>query len=462
MELTGPWELVEEKDHKAAWHGDACLPLSEPFETTFSLPSGDNLGDFQGNQSVWVDIFVPNKIMAGKYSGKVIVSAAELAAPAEIEISLEVLPFEIPSKVTWTVELNAYSYGIQSLFGREATSDPAQLQKITKRVYQMGRKHRGTLNILPYGQSGIVPFGGAPSLKGEGADVKVASWDEWDAKYGDLLTGKAFTPEQGYYGPGQGVPLEHIYLAFHENWPVPIKPYYGDFADVHLRSEFTEWTKTSRPLEEAFSSEYQQGITSVSRQFFEHFRKKGFTGTNFQFYFNNKYYFKCNYFKMKNEGHGSSFWLLDEPVDYDDYAANRFYLKLVRDGWLQTDTTKVKAHFRTDVSQPEMSRGLWDGLCNLWNSSGLIQFASTATYRVAKVPGEQYWHYGGGPRIAGKLSEIPEQLFSPTGRSVLLAISLTGTAFAAKDIFSQAIWQCSIRVRITPAAAKVTTGQWPV
>jgi hypothetical protein len=412
VELTGPWELVEQKDHKAAWHADACLPLAAPFSPTFDLPSGDNLGEFQRNQSVWVDVFVPNKARAGTYRGTVSVSADGFDQPALLAIELKVLPIELPKQVSWLVELNGYSYGIQRLFGKELGKAPDRLMKIERRTYQMAHKHRSTLNLLPYGQAGTVPDGSAPTLKGEGADTKVDSWKKWDNRYGDLLSGRAFTPKAGYHGPGEGMPLEHIYLAFHENWPLPIKPHYADFADINNRDGFTEWTKNSRSLEEAFSKDYKQGITSVSRQFFEHFKRKGYTGTNFQFYFNNKYYFKSSYFKMNNEGHGSSFWLLDEPVDYDDYAANRFYLSLVREGWLQSDTMAVKAHFRTDVSQPEMARGLWDGLCNVWNSSGLRDYATTVSYRMAKIPGEAYWHYGGGPPVAGKMAEFQNSFFT--------------------------------------------------
>ncbi|MBW7996442.1 MAG: DUF4091 domain-containing protein [Candidatus Glassbacteria bacterium] len=411
-ELTGPWELVEEKDHRAAWHADACLPLIEPFQEWFDLPSMDNMGDSQRNQAVWVDMFIPPGTRPGTYRGTVTVTAEELDSPAGLEIELEVLPLELPQKVSWTLELNGYSYGLQSLFGDEIGDDRERFLRIERRTYQLARKHRSTLNILPYGQSGNVPRGSAPELEGEGSEVEVASWAEWDSRYGDLLTGRAFTPELGYHGPGEGVPLEHIYLAFHENWPLPVEKYYGDFADIQTREQFTEWAKSSRALEEAFSKEYRQGITSLSRSFFEHFKSMGYTGTNFQFYFNNKYYFKSNFFGMRNEGRGSSFWLLDEPVDYDDYAANRFYISLVRDGWLQADTSAVKAHFRTDVSQPEMTRGMWDGLCNIWNSSGLREYGATAAYRMARIPGELYWHYGGGPPVAGRLGDFQSSFFT--------------------------------------------------
>lgn len=411
-ELIGPWELVEEKDHKPGWQGDACLPLDDPFETTFSLPSGDNLGPSQRNQSVWVDIFVPPDTKPGRYEGQIAIRAKELDSPARVVLELEVLPAVMSGKISWTVELNGYEYGIESLFGVSPEDEPERYLEIERRCYQLAHQHRSTLNILPYSQSGHVQKGSAPPLKGNGKEIEVASWKEWDSRFGDYLSGKAFTSAAGYRGPGEGVPLAHKYLPFHENWPMSIKEHYGDWAELTHRDDYVEWTGKARPLEEAFSQDYQEGMRSVVRQFYEHFERKKYTETNFQFYFNNKYYFKVNFFAMPEEGRGSSFWLLDEPVDFDDYEANRFFLSLVKKGCEQAGTKRVGAHFRTDVSQPEMSRGLWDGICNLWNSSGLFDFATTAAFRMKRIPDEKYWHYGGGPGVADNLVTMEKSFFT--------------------------------------------------
>ncbi|GAI93349.1 unnamed protein product, partial [marine sediment metagenome] len=77
----------------------------------------------------------------------------------------------------------------------------------------------------------------------------------------------------------EGVPLAHKYLPSHENWPVPIKEHYGDWAELAGRDDYVEWTGKARPLEEAFSQDYQEGMVSVTRQFFEHFDKKKYTGS---------------------------------------------------------------------------------------------------------------------------------------------------------------------------------------
>ncbi|MFH1070076.1 MAG: hypothetical protein V1794_10705 [Candidatus Glassbacteria bacterium] len=410
-EQIGPWELVEEKDHRPAWHGDACLPLEPPFDESFDLPTMDNLGPAQKFQAVWIDVFVPPAAGPGIYRGSLSVTADQLASPARIALEVEVLPVDMPQAVSWTVELNGYEYGLTSLMGVDIDRERERFFELERLAHQMAHQHRGTLNILPYAQNGTVQPTAAPPLEGSGSQVRVASWKEWDGRFARYLNGRAFTAGAGYRGPGAGVPLEHMYLPFHENWPLPIEKYYKDWADLRDRGQYTAWARTSRPLEEAFDPEFQQGMVSVARQFFEHFRQQGFTGTSFQTYFNNKYYFKTGFFGMRNEGRGSSFWLLDEPVDYDDYDANRFFLGLVKKGYDLSQPGKVKAHFRTDVSQPEMTRGLWDGICNLWNSSGLFDFASTASYRMKRIPGEKYWSYGGGPGVADKLIRMQTSFF---------------------------------------------------
>ena len=338
--------------------------------------------------------------------------AKELASPARVTLELEVLPVVMSGDISWIVELNGYEYGIESLFGVSLEDEPERYLEIERRCYQLAHQHRSTLNLLPYSQDGRVQQGCAPPLKGTGKDIEVASWKDWDSRFGGYLSGKAFTRAAGYRGPGQGVPLAHKYLPFHENWPMSIKEHYGDWAELEGRNDYVEWTRKARPLEEAFSQNYQQGMISVARQFFEHFKRKNYTGTNFQFYFNNKYYFKVNFFSMPEEGKGSSFWLLDEPVDFDDYEANRFFLSLVKQGYEQAGTRRIGAHFRTDVSQAEMTRGLWDGICNLWNSSGLFDFATTAAFRMKRIPGEEYWHYGGGPGVAGNLITMERSFFT--------------------------------------------------
>src|SRR5262249_9715705 len=96
---------------------------------------------------------------------------------------------------------------------------------------------------------------------------------------------------------------------------------------------------------------------------------------------------------------GRCYWLLDEPVDFDDFDANRFLLGLAKRGVEASGAKDVKAQYRTDISNPHMVRGLWDGICNLWDCSFLNEVASSAFVRQKTLPNELWWNYGGGINI---------------------------------------------------------------
>ncbi len=408
---AGPGQIEDRTIRPVAWHGDACLPLFAPFAPSFDLPAADNAIPDQANQAVWVDLFVPRDTPAGDYAGQVTVSAGD--SSATLPLTVRVLPLALPDSPSWRVELNCYG-GLDRFAGVNA--DDPNVAEAEHTFYRLAKSHRLMINALPYGQRGTVDKARVPVLSGEGAQVKVSDWSPWDKRLGPLLDGSAFTADKGYVGPGAGTPISHIYLPFHENWPLPVEKYYGDYADLADRLDFAEWAKKSRPLEQAYGPDFKAGYRAVARQFAEHFRQKGWTGTEFQFFLNNKYYYKVAYFREAGGRYGSSFWLLDEPVDRDDYAANAFFLGLAREGVESADLTpgpsaggrsgsgEIRFAYRTDVSQPQMTRGLWNGVCDLWMLSWSAihdGYVTTAAVRQQFIPTERFWHYGGGVSTSG-------------------------------------------------------------
>ena len=388
-----------------AWHGDACLPLREPFANSFPVPALDNDVDRQTNQAVWVDVFVPKGVPAGDYTGTVTVAAAGGVAPTTLHLTVKVLPLTLSDQPTWPVELNCYG-GLARFAGVDA-ADPKAVQAEWE-FYRMAKAHRLMINSLPYSHSGAVDATRCPVVRGDGANVKVADWSPMDRRLGPLLDGSAFTGPNGYVGPGAGTPISHVYLPFHENWPLPVRTHYGDYAEVTNRLDFAEWASKSRPLAEAFGPEFREGYQSVVRQFVEHARAKGWTGTTFQFYLNNKYYYKVAFFSAAGGRTGASFWLLDEPADHDDYAANAFFLGLCRKG-AEAGDSQVRFAWRVDVSQPELARGLWDGVADLWMCGyGTVAngYVTTAAVRQKWLPAETFWHYGGAAGVAAAPMEL--------------------------------------------------------
>src|SRR5207253_1978189 len=119
------------------------------------------------------------------------------------------------------------------------------------------------------------------------------------------------------------------------------------------------------PVEEAFDPQFKEEFQAVVKQFARHFREKGWSGTQFQFYLNNKYYYK----DPKEGGRGSSWWLLDEPMHRDDWMALRFFGQMfkstVREALGSPAPRDPQLQFRADVSRPQWQRDWLNGLVDL-------------------------------------------------------------------------------------------------
>jgi len=402
IELFREWYV--KSDDAAGWVADACLPLSAPFAESFDIPAQDNVGEAQRNQAVWVDVYVPKTAAAGEYRGTITITTPALKELAKINLVLTVRPLVLPDEITFPVELNTYG-GIGSFAGVDIGKQRERYLKIERSYYQLAQKHRCTLNILRYTHSGSTCEDAVPPVAGEGAARHIADWSAWDARFGPYLDGSAFTAANGYYGPCMNTPLTHFYLPCHENWPLNLDQYYADHADFPDRKAFAEWARKSRRLDETVAPEYIAGYKKVVAEMMVHFERKQWTRTAFQFFLNNKYYYKCPFFHdpalgMSDRSNGRCYWLLDEPADFDDMDANRFFLSLAQQGVKDSGVSALKLHYRTDVSNPHMARGLWDGVCNLWCCSVLPEVVTTARVRQKWVAGENWANYGGGAGVS--------------------------------------------------------------
>ena len=69
--------------------------------------------------------------------------------------------------------------------------------------YHLARQHRFLPLIYAY----------RPKLAINGGQVQL-DWTEYDARVAPYLDGTAFTEKHGYWGPGYGVPVDHMMLPF--------------------------------------------------------------------------------------------------------------------------------------------------------------------------------------------------------------------------------------------------------
>ena len=209
------------------WYPDALRPAPAGKALTFNIPDRLNkIGKTQRNQTVWVDIYVPRDRKAappGKYTGELVVSHGK--KQKRIAVELEVWDFALPEEIhckgdIWNSSLRWMNRALELKY------------------YHMMRRHR----MLP----GVCYY--QPKIRVKGAEVSI-DWTNYDKRIMRYLDGTAYTAKQGYWGPGVGLPIDHIILPLSDRgWP-PTKGGIGS-------KNFDEiWIETARQVKEHFDAD---------------------------------------------------------------------------------------------------------------------------------------------------------------------------------------------------------------
>jgi hypothetical protein len=281
-----------------------------PYSGSFSIPSKSVALRIPGqkNHSLICEVYVSHNESPGRKKGRLTVRTG--GEKLDMDVELTVWNFTLPNKLSFVPEMNAYG-GVSPYKGYE--------------YYRLAHEHRTCLNRVPYGWNGLPEF--APSWKGDRFE-----WSGWDRKVGPLLDGSAFADL-----PRSSEPVDVFYLPFSENWPLSVSDSYSP----------SYWA------EEAFSPEYSEGLKKAFRMFVQHAAEKNWTGTEFQFYLNNKIYYR------KDFKGSTAPWIFDEPVNTQDFWALRWY-GLLWQSVVSPFRDKIDAAYRADISFPEFSRNiLW-------------------------------------------------------------------------------------------------------
>jgi hypothetical protein len=192
------------------WYPDALMPERQDNLHTgfpFSLPDLYNDIADQKNQAVWIDLFVPydrNAAPAGRYAGDLEVSWK--GGSDRIHVVLDVWDFALPQE-------NHLPGDIWNGSMRQMAPD----EELS--YYQLARQHRFLPLIYAY----------RPKLKISGTSVNL-DWTAYDRRLTPYLDGSAFTAARGYWGPGYGLPVDHIMLPFNNEkggddstvWPMAL------------------------------------------------------------------------------------------------------------------------------------------------------------------------------------------------------------------------------------------------
>lgn len=306
-------------------------------------------GDAGYGETTFIDLHVPKDTQPGGIRGTV--SANGETMP----FTVTVWNFTLPDRLSFLPQMNAYG-----------------LPGHVRDYYRLAHEHRVVLNQLPYGWTGKVDEP-APRIEADGT----WDWSGFDAEFGPLLDGSAFADL-----PRGAVPVEAFYLLLNENWPMK--------HDDHFRGGY--W------IDDAFDEAYWEQFRTAAREIAKHLESKGWTEPMFEFYLNNKVYFKKDDWRKC-----SAAWIFDEPVHTQDFWAIRRY---GREFWTAVSPYRgVHLAYRADISRPQWQRELLDHCVNVEVVSGVLRTWWPRVRRRAEACGNLYYMYGsanaiGTPNIA--------------------------------------------------------------
>jgi len=297
----------------------------------------------QQSRSLHGEVYVSHDAKAGTHLGTLTLRAG--GETLALDVVLRVWDFTLPDFLSFLPEMNCYG-----------------LPSNERDYYRLAHEHRTVLNSVPYSQTGTVHDGCAPVWDGQRLD-----WSAWDRRFGPYFDGSAFADL-----PRRGVPLECFYLPLHENWPSPMEGNYnGDY-----------WA------DRAFAERYRRDFVAAARLFAEHFNARNWDETLFLFYLNGK-----NNFKQRGWSRGSSPWLLDEPANFQDFWALRYFGAAFHEGISQA-RGKANLLFRGDISRPQWQRDALDGLLDYNVVSGAMRTYPRIVFDRKRTQGQIVLEYG--------------------------------------------------------------------
>ncbi len=351
------------------WQSAYLIPIN-PGERIKT--GNDNRIKGKKNQSFYLDLYVKKEAAPGTHDGYFCVESGKSGKIHKIPLQLTVHDAVMPDQLSFRPEMNGY-----------------QIPENVHDYYRLAHKNRCTANFWAF----------RPGLKRVSGKIQV-DWEGYDKLAGPLLSGEAFKDN-----PRKQVPVECMYLPFIDNWPTELTkenyrydghwPGKGEsikFIDAHyLKSE---------PIEKALSEEYKTNFLSVQKQFFDHFREKGWNRTEMQFFFGGKNTHRIDYGV-------NMWWTTDEPYHWEDWLALRFFNQLWTRG---KEEQKPSSNF---ISRADISRPQWQGrtLAGVVDKIYYGGFEDPAFVRrcqnIAKDTGVSVYAYGN----AGRHDEPPVKTF---------------------------------------------------
>lgn len=320
---------------------DPLVPLPRKGDVAGPAPSA-------ASQMLLAELWIPHGARAGEHRGTLRLRS-DRDGTVEIPVELRVWNFELPDRLSFLPQLNAY----------DLPGGPRE-----RPFYRLAHEHRTTLNRLGYNWRGSVYEEFGPDRRPDGK----WDWSGFDRRWSAHFDGSAFEDL-----PRSGVPVEAFYLGLNESWPTRVDSAF----------EGGYWA------ERAFTPDYRRRFVEAARELARHFVERGWDGTFFEFYLNNKLSHKAS----RGWDGASAPWNFDEPINTQDFWALRWYGEAFREGvWSVPGSERVV--FRADISRPQWQRDLLDGLLEIDVVGGAVRPYERLVRERRRRTGEVVYAYG--------------------------------------------------------------------
>jgi len=385
------------------WYPEVAIPMKNKGD--FEIPFKENEIPGQRFQEIFLDMEIAENCEPGEFNVEIEVTNGDCRS--SIPVIINVLDITL-QETEFGFELNGYLPPYRFM-GYEYGDQDYDL--VEEAYYETAYRHNTHINILPYTQYGKVFAGCAPKVEYVDGQLRVTDWSDWDASFRRYIEGTYLEEKMG-----RKVPITHLYLPFHENWPVPV----DEFLKLKIESQeypnmINEYALKSEGLENDFAQEYRDNIKSVMKDFIRHFDENGWNHVEFLFYTNNKHYSKIknhlsdagrdpeafwsSYEVMGNDGKGTAWWILEEQVYPSDFKATAYYGEILKEAQRELNSGwNIK--YRSDISRYHHIFDYLDDCLdvvalNLKCSEYLVDRARKRRRELS----ERYWVYGGHNKI---------------------------------------------------------------
>jgi hypothetical protein len=300
-----------------AYYPDILVPFEIKGVHPFSIPHQlEALAPItnQINQTVWVDLEVPEDANAGIYEGEISIQTDGKVFNTLV-LKLEVLDISMPMKRSFHLVMDSYGSFTKFLKKEPLANDFSFEEK----CYQLGHEHRTTVNPIPYPQTGAARPDALPEFERDRNGKLKVNWKNWDRRYAKYFDGSAFKDKQ---------PIEQFCLYFNIFWPGLQWP-----EKDHIYADFKSAKKEEY---EALWKEYAQAFS-------DHFKREEWKDTLFTI--------KMNHYKRNLVSKGVPLaWEADTPSQKEDFESVAYYADLVHRSFKDTKPAQVLFRMDTDHS----------------------------------------------------------------------------------------------------------------